>query len=79
MNLNMERIGAFIEYVMRPLTEDIRAILDQVKSLNIGITQETVKKVTFALGLWHVTGEVIRAVTYMVVVWMVCHAVVSVW
>ena len=77
--MNPERIGAFIEYVMRPLSEDWRAILDQLKSLNIGITQQTVKEVTFALGLWHLTGEVVRAVTYIVVVGMVCHAVVSVW
>ena len=77
--MNPERIGAFIEYVMRPLSEDWRAILDQVKSLNIGITQQTVKEVTFALGLWHLAGEVLRAVTYIVVVGMVCHAVVSVW
>ena len=79
MSLNEERVGAFVEYVLRPLSEDWRAILDQLKSLNIGITQQTVKEVTFALGLWHLTGELLRAVTYIVVVGMVCHAVVSVW
>ena len=79
MSLNEERVGAFVEYVLRPLSEDWRAILDQVKSLNIGITQQTVKEVTFALGLWHLAGEVLRAVTYIVVVMLVCNAVVHVW
>ena len=77
--MNLERIGAFLEYVMRPMVEDWRAILEQLKSLNIGITQQTVKEVTFALGLWHLTGEVVRAVTYIVVVMLVCNAVVHVW
>ena len=79
MSLNEERVGAFVEYVLRPLSEDWRAILDQLKSLNIGITQQTVKEVTFALGLWHLTGELLRAVTYIVVVMLVCNAVVHVW
>ena len=77
--MNLERIGAFVEYCLRPMSEDWRQILDQLKSLNIGLTQETVKEVTFALGLWHLTGELVRAITYIVVVGMVCHAVVSVW
>ena len=79
MSLNEERVGAFVEYVLRPLSEDWRAILDQLKSLNIGITQQTVKEVTFALGLWHLAGEVLRAFTYIVVVMLVCNAVVHVW
>ena len=79
MSLNEERVGAFVEYVLRPLSEDWRAILDQLKSLNIGITQQTVKEVTFALGLWHLAGELLRAITYIVVVMLVCNAVVHVW
>ena len=76
--LNIDRIHAFVEYVLRPLSDDWRKILEEARSLNIGITQQTVKEVTFALGLWHLTGEVIRAVSYVVIVWMVCQAVVHV-
>ena len=72
------RVGAFVEYVVRPLSEDWKRILEELRSLNIGITQQTVKEVTFALGLWHLTGEVIRALTYVTVVWMVCRVVQSV-
>ena len=74
-----ERIGAFIEYVMRPLTEDVKLILEQVKSLNIGLTQETIKETCFALGLWHLGGEVIRAVCYILITWIVCQTIVQVW
>lgn len=76
--MSADRVAAFVEYVVRPLVEDWRVILEQVKSLNIGLTQETIKETCFALGLWHLTGEVIRAVSYVVIVWMVCQAVVSV-
>ena len=78
MNLDT-RVGAFVEYVLRPLTEDIRQILEQLRALNIGITQQTVKDVTLTLGLWHLAGEVIRALSYIVIVWLVCRVVQSVW
>mgnify|MGYP007031184098 FL=1 len=76
--MSLDRVAAFIEYIVRPLSEDWKRILEEARSLNIGITQQTVKEVTFALGLWHLTGEVIRAVSYVVIVWMVCQAVVHV-
>ena len=73
------RIQAFVEYVLRPLSEDWRQILEELRSLNIGLTAETVKDVAFALGLWHLTGELIRACSYVAIAWLVCHAVVAVW
>lgn len=76
--MNLERIGAFVEYVVRPLSEDWRQILEQLRSLNIGITQQTIKEMTVALGVWHLAGEVIRAVSYVVIVWLVCRVVQSV-
>lgn len=71
--MNEQRLAAFVEYVLRPLSEDWRLILDQVKSLNIGLTQRTIKDTAFALGLWHLGGECIRAVSYIVVTYLVCH------
>ena len=70
--MNEARVGAFVEYVLRPLSEDWKLILEQLKSLNIGITQETITRITFGLGLWHVTGEIIRGLTYITIVWLVC-------
>jgi hypothetical protein len=72
------RVAAFCEYVLRPLSEDWRAILDQLKSLNIGITQETIKDTCFALGLWHLTGEIIRAVTYILITIVICRTIQTV-
>ena len=65
-------MGAFVEYVVRPMTEDIKAILDQLVALNIGISQQTIRRVALAMGCWHLLGEVIRAVSYIIIVWMVC-------
>ena len=77
--LSPERIGAFVEYVAQPLTEDIRLILEQLRSLNIGLTQETIKSTCFALGLWHLAGELIRAASYIIITWILCQTVHSLW
>lgn len=77
--LDDNRIRAFIEYVARPLVEDVRLILDQLKSLKIGLTQDTIKQTCYALGLWHLAGEVIRAICYITITWIVCQTVLSVW
>ena len=69
------RIAAFCEYVLRPLSEDWRLILEQLKSLNIGITQDTIKETCFALGLWHLTGEIIRAITYILITIVICQTI----
>ena len=78
MDNELTRISAFTEYVLRPLSNDWREILDQLKSLNIGITQETIKDTCFALGLWHLTGEIIRAVTYVIITITICRTIQTV-
>lgn len=69
---NLERVGAFVEYVIRPLSEDWKVILDQLKALNIGVTPELLKQTTIALGLWHLAGELLRALCYITIVVIVC-------
>lgn len=73
------RLAAFVEYVLRPLSEDWRLILEQLKSLNIGLTQETIRKTCIALGCYHLLGEVIRAMCYIVITWIVCQTVQLLW
>ena len=65
------RLAAFCEHVIRPTTADFLQIVQELKSLNIGITQETIKQVSVALGLWHITGEVLRALTYIIITWII--------
>ena len=69
------RVAAFVEYVARPLVEDIRLILEQLKSLNIGITDALIKDAVLGLGCWHLLGELIRAGTYLGVTWCICQTV----
>ena len=73
------RIAAFVEYVVRPLSEDWRLILEQIKSLNIGLTQDTIKQTCVAIGLWHLTGEMIRASCYIIITWIICQTIVQLW
>lgn len=79
MSADQQRIAAFVEYVIRPLSEDWRLIFEKAKELNLPITERLVKDVTFAVGLWHLTGEVLRAGTYIVIVALVCQLLREIW
>ena len=76
--MNETRIAAFVEYVLRPLSEDWRIIIEQLKQLNVGITQDTVNRICFALGMWHLAGELIRAFCYIFITWIICQTVVKI-
>ena len=73
--MNDARLAAFVEYVLRPLSEDWRLILDRLEALHLGPTQETIRRLTVWLALWHLCGELIRAISYVTIVWIVCHTV----
>ena len=77
--MDERRIASFIEYVCRPLVEDIRQILEQLKSLNVGLTSKDVRWVCTLLGCWHLVGELIRGGTYIAVAWIVCQTLRSQW
>ena len=77
--MNEQRVAAFVEYVLRPLSEDWRQILEQLASLKIGLTQETLRKMAITLGCWHVLCESIRAVSYIMVTWIICQTILKVW
>ena len=73
-----ERIGAFIEYTLRPLSEDVRLILERLKELNLPLTEENIRHALLLLGRYHIMGEFIRAVTYIVISGMTCYTVIRV-
>jgi hypothetical protein len=77
--MKLERWGAFAEYVLRPLSEDWRIILEKVRELDLPITPDLIQRTAIAIGLWHVIGEIIRAASYVAVTWVICQAVVQVW
>ena len=73
------RVAAFIEYVVRPLSEDWRLIIEKVKELDFPITPQLIQNTAMALGLWHLAGEVIRAISYLGITWIICQTVQVVW
>ena len=77
--MNEQRIAAFVEYVLRPLSEDWRIIIEKVKELDFPITPGLIQRTAMALGLWHMCGEVIRAISYVAVTWLICQTVQAVW
>ena len=78
MEVTPERLGSFIEYVARPLTEDIRIIFEKAKDLNLPISQELIEHAVLMLGLWHLAGEVIRSVTYLAITWIICETAITI-
>ena len=70
--LTPERIGAFIEYTLRPLTGDIREILECLKNLSPPLSERLIRQACVGVRLAHLAGEALRAVTYVAVTWAVC-------
>ena len=73
------RLAAFVEYVCRPMVEDIRLILDQCKSLNVTVTPKVAKDIIVWLGIWHLAVEGMRMLTYVLVTGLIVEGVVRVW
>ena len=72
---NLDRVAVFTEYVVRPMSEDWRLILEKIQELHLPITPDLIQRTAVALGLWHVIGEIIRAVSYIAVTLIICQTV----
>ena len=73
-----ERIGAFVEYVLRPLSEDWRLILERLRELNLPLSDGVLRDTAKAIVTTHLVHELIRAATYIIITGLVCHAVIRV-
>ena len=71
-----EKIQAFLEYVIRPLTDDIRQILEKLKELNLPISEKLITDTLNSLIYTHITTEIIRWITYVTITSIVCYTVV---
>ena len=76
---DLTRVAAFIEYVVRPMSEDWRIILEKAKELNVPITEQLMLKLSVGLGFWHLLGETLRAITYILITWIICQTLISLW
>ena len=75
MDLDPKKLASFTEYVLRPLTEDIRKILHEARRLQVQVTGQQLKDLAWCLGCWHLLGEGLRALTYLAIAWLVCQTV----
>jgi hypothetical protein len=76
--ISPERIKAFVEYVLRPLSEDWRIILEKVKELDLPLTEESLTQCMETLGKYHLAMELLRSITYILITFLVCRAVIVV-
>lgn len=72
--MNPEKLAAFIDYVCRPMIEDIRKILDRVESLKLPINRQMLESVATRLILIHLLSTLIQAISYVIITGIVCRA-----
>ena len=67
----LRQLGAFAEYVARPFTDYLRIILEKMGELKLPLTERLLRETAIAVGLWHITGELIRATCYITITWII--------
>ena len=78
MAFDPKPIAAFIEYVVRPMSEDWRLIVEKLKELNVPLSPDLIRYVTFWSCITHVFLESLRLLCYVGITWLVCQTVVRV-
>lgn len=76
--MNVERMGAFVEYCVKPITDDVREILERGERLGLFSDPAVIKKAVLLLGVAHFLSELIRAGTYIVITWLICEAALKI-
>ena len=70
--IDARQVAAFTEYVLRPMSDDWRQIVEKLQQLNLPISEALIRECATRLVAVRLIQEVIRAVTYIVIVGVVC-------
>lgn len=65
-------MAAFVEYVLRPLTDDLKQILEQLGKLGFAWDARALMSVTQCLVLCHIGMELFRNVVYLLMTGAIC-------
>ena len=76
--MDTKQLGAFAEYTLRPMVEDLRELLEKLKELNLPLSEALIRKIAYALAIGHFIEQVIQAAMYVIVTGVICHAAVTV-
>ena len=76
--MELRQLAAFCEYVIRPMSEDWRTILEQIKALNLPITEGLVRDIALWSCVTHICLELVKWAVYISITWLVCRTVVQV-
>lgn len=66
------RIAAFVEHVLRPLTDDLKQILAQLSTLGFQYDSETFMAVARQVAFCHLGLEVFRSAVSIILTSIVC-------
>jgi len=76
--MDTKALTAFVEYVGRPLLEDVRIILEKLEGLKLPIQRQDIEQAVKAIIALHLVVEVIKAATHFLEL-LVVDEVVDFW
>lgn len=76
--MELRQLAAFCEYVVRPMSEDWRTILEKVQELKLPLHPELIRDIVAWCLVTHVLLEVVKWAVYVSITWLVCRTVVQV-
>ena len=66
------RLAAFVEYVARPLVDDLKQVLEQLNTLGFRYDSETLLAAAKQLILCHIGLELLRNAVYLLMTGLIC-------
>lgn len=69
--MDPKRLGAFVEYCLRPLAEDVREILALVDRLQLPLEKEFLKSLASYFITMRIFQEILRYASYLAITWIV--------
>ena len=75
---SLKQVAAFMEYVLRPMSDDIKTIISDLKDLDLPLTEDLIRQIVKTCLATHIILELIKWAVYVTVTWMVCQTVIKV-
>lgn len=72
--MDIKRIGAFVEYVLRPMSDDIRSVVEELKTLGWPISEALVRETSLLWAKALIQRELVRATSYIIITTCICLA-----
>ena len=76
--ISPEKMAGFVEYTMRPLTEDVKEIVKALEKIGPPFTKDIIYEVAGKIALVHLACRIIEYASYIAITYIVCSTVIHV-